>query len=41
MMNPTLSSTSRKLCGKELGHVMLPPPRLDPDAMVGPCRGLL
>ena len=23
MMNPTLSSTSRKLCGKELGHVRL------------------
>lgn len=36
MMNPTLSSTSRKLCGKEAGHVLLHQDQGSRD-----CRGLL
>ncbi len=36
MMNPTLSSTSRKLCGKETGHVVL-----HPEQQARECRGIL
>ena len=36
MMNPTLSSTSRKLCGKEVGHVLLHQDQGSRD-----CRGIL
>ena len=36
-MNPNLSSTSRKTCGKELAHVMIRP---EPgESYAGACRG--
>ena len=35
-MNPNLSSTSRKTCGKEAGHVIL-----HPDQQGRDCRGIL